>query len=147
MARRIPAEAYEDYLAMGVQRSYRALADRYGVSKVAIYKKAKKEGWQSRLANLERQARERAEEKAIDEMEMIRERQLKEVRFLRARLLQVLRDLPPEMGIRAAAALNIAWKHELLLLGEPTDRDAHTVEEIIRDRLRLARARTGGSTS
>ena len=128
---RIPAGAYEDYLALGTQRSYRALAERYGVSKTAINKRAQKEDWQERLAELERQARERAEEKAVDEMGAVRERHLKEARFLQARALQALKDLSPEKGIRAAAALNIAWKHELLLLGEPTERQAN-VEELIK---------------
>ena len=27
-----------------------------------------------------------------------------------------MKDLPPEKGVRAASALNVAWKHELLLL-------------------------------
>jgi hypothetical protein len=128
---RIPPSAYEDYLAMGTERSYQALADRYGVSKTAIVKKAKKERWQDRIAEVERKARELAEEKAIDELEAVRQRQLKESRFLLARSLQVLKDQPPERGIRAASAINVAWKHELLLLGEPTERQAN-VEELIK---------------
>ena len=116
------AGAYEDYLAMGAERSYQVLADRYGVSKTAIVKRAKKEQWQDRIADLEQQARERAEEKAVDELEAVRQRHLKEARFLQARALQALKALPPERGIRAAAALSIAWKHELLILGEPTER-------------------------
>jgi hypothetical protein len=128
---RIPPSAYEDYLAMGTERSYQALADRYGVSKTAIVKKAKKERWQDRIAEVERKARELAEEKAVDELEAVRQRQLKESRFLLARSLQVLKDQPPERGIRAASAINVAWKHELLLLGEPTERQAN-VEELIR---------------
>ena len=128
---RIPPGAYEAYLEQGAERSYQALADRYGVSKTAIVKKAKKERWQERIAELERKARERAEEKAVDELEAVRQRQLKESRFLLARSLQVLKTQPPERGIRAAAAINIAWKHELLLLGEPTERQAN-VEELIK---------------
>jgi hypothetical protein len=128
---RIPPSAYEAYLEQGAERSYQALADRYGVSKTAVAKKAKKERWQERIAEIERKARERAEEKAVDELEAVRQRQLKESRFLLARSLQVLKSQAPEKGIRAAAALNIAWKHELLLLGEPTERQAN-VEELIK---------------
>src|SRR5688572_27623752 len=128
---RIPPGAYEAYLEQGAERSYQALADRYGCSKTAIVKKAKKERWQERIAEIERKARERAEEKAVDELEAVRQRQLKESRFLLARSLQVLKSQPPERGIRAAAAINIAWKHELLLLGEPTERQAN-VEELIK---------------
>ena len=67
----------------------------------------------------------------MDELEAVRQRQLKESRFLLARSLQVLKDEPPERGIRAASAINVAWKHELLLLGEPTERQAN-VEELIK---------------
>jgi len=49
MVRRIPPDAYEQYLEMGTDRSYQVLADRYGVSKTAIVKRAKKEGWQERI--------------------------------------------------------------------------------------------------
>lgn len=132
---RIPNHAYEDYLELGTERSYQALADRYGVSKTAVVNRARKERWQERLAELERQARERAEEKAVDEMEKVRQRHLKEARFLQSRALQALKDQPPEKGIRAAGALNIAWKHELLLLGEPTERQAN-VQELIRKETR-----------
>ena len=131
MVRRIPSDAYEDYLDMGTERSYQALADRYGVSKTAIVKRAKKERWQERIAEIERQARERAEEKAVDELEAVHKRQLQGTRFLQACGLRVLKELPPERAIRAASALNIAWKHELLLLGEPTERQAN-VEELIK---------------
>jgi len=126
---RVPKGAYADYLALGPGRSYQALAERYGVSKTAVVNRAKKERWRDRIAELERQALERAEKKAVDEMEAVRERHLTEARFLQARALQVLKDQPPERAVRAAAALSIAWKHELLLLGEPTERQA-SIEEI-----------------
>lgn len=129
---RIPASAYEDYLAMGAERSYSELALRYGVSKTAISKRAKRDDWQGRIREVERLAAERAEEAALNELSAVRERHLKEARYLRTRALQALRDLPPEKGIRAATALATAWRHELLILGEPTERQA-SVEETIRD--------------
>ena len=60
----------------------------------------------------------------------MRERQLKEARVLEGRALLALQTLPPEKAYKAAAMLQIAWRHELLLLGEPTDRQASTIEEI-----------------
>ncbi|HKX45969.1 MAG TPA: hypothetical protein VJP77_04655 [Planctomycetota bacterium] len=128
---RVPAHAFDDYVALGPDRSYRELARRYSCSKTAISKKAMAEDWQGKLAELESKARVKFEEKAVDQLEAVRERHLKEARFLQSRALQALRDLPPEKGIRAAAALGVAWRHELLLLGEPTERQAN-VEELIR---------------
>lgn len=127
---RIPSSAYEDYLALGANRSYQVLADRLGVSKTAITNKAKREKWQERIAALEEEGRRKAEAKALDEIEKVRERHLKEARFLQARALQALRDLPPEKGVRAANALATAWRHELLILGEPTERQASVEEKI-----------------
>lgn len=136
---RVPSTAYEDYLALGEERSYRALAEQLGVSRTAIVNRAKKEKWQERIAALEREARRLMEEQAVNEMKAVRARHLKEARFLQARALQVLRDQPPERGIRAATALAAAWKHELLLLGEPTERSANVEELIKRETQELLR--------
>ena len=122
MGRKLPEQAYEHYLELGVERSYQTVADHYGVSKAAVVNRAKRDDWQGRLRRIEREARERTERKAVDDMEAVRERQLKSARYLQARALEALRDLPPAQAGRVAQALNIAWKHELLLLGEPTDR-------------------------
>ena len=129
MSRKIPPEAFHFYAEMGVERSYQAVADQYGVSKVAVVKRAKKENWQARLRELEGRAREEADKKAVDSLEVVHARQLKASRYLQARAVEAMTGLPPEKAIKAASALNIGWKHELLLLGEPTERQAN-VEEI-----------------
>ena len=135
MTRKIPPEAFHHYAEMGLDRSYQAVADHYGVSKVAVVKRAKKENWQSRLRELEERAREKADKKVIDSLEVVHARQLKAARYLQAKAVEVMKNSPPEKAVRAASALNIAWKHELLLLGEPTERQAN-VEEIIKQETR-----------
>ena len=127
--KRLPREAVDAYLTMGADRSYQAVADKFGVSKTSVVARAQKEDWQGRLQRLEAEAHEKAERKAVEDMQAVRARQLKAARFLQARALEALQSLPAEKGVRAAAALSIAWKHELLLLGEPTERQAN-VEEI-----------------
>lgn len=127
--RRLPADAFSFYAALGPDRSYQALAERFGVSKAAVGRKAKEERWQERVTEMEEKARETSEEEAVDELKAVHERQLQAARFLQARAIEALKKLPPEKGIRAASALQTAWKHELLLLGEPTERQAN-VEEI-----------------
>ena len=129
--RKLPADAFEHYLSLGVDRSYRAVAEHFGVTKVTVVNRAKQEHWQDRLREIERQSREHAEKQAVDEMDVVRARQLKESRVLQARAIQALKDLPPEKGLKvAAAALQIGWKQELLLLGEATERSEVSVEEI-----------------
>ena len=129
MTRKIPPEAFHFYAEMGVERSYQAVADHYHVSKVAVTKRAKKENWQSQLLELEGKAREEADKKAVDSLEVVHARQLKATRYLQSKAVEAMKSLPPEKAVKAAAALNIGWKHELLLLGEPTERHAN-LEEI-----------------
>lgn len=131
---RLPDDAYTVYAAMGADRSYQAVADRYGVSKGAVGKRAKKENWAAKVAELERRAAEESEAKAVEEMKAVKKRQLNAARVLQARAAQVLQSLPPERALRAASALQIGWKHELLLLGEPTERQAN-IEEITKREL------------
>lgn len=131
---RLPPEAFETYAALGPDRSYQALAGRYGVSKTAVNRRAKEERWQERLEVLERRARQESEDRIVEELKAVKERQLQGARFLQARALEALKSLPPERGIRAANALATAWKHELLLLGEATERQEN-VEEITKREL------------
>ena len=133
--RKLPTDSFEFYLSLGMGRSYQAVADRYSVSKQAVTNRASKEGWQERIAELERIAREQFEADARSEMKAVRERQLKAARALQGKALEMLRDLPAEKAIKAASALNVGWKHELLLLGEPTERAA-SVEDVTRREVR-----------
>ena len=134
MNRKLPRNAFDFYVELGAERSYQTVADRFGVTKVAVVSCAKRENWQERLRVLDAEARERADRKAVETLEAVRERQLKAARFLMAKAVEAMQKLPAEHAIRAASALNIAWKHELLLLGEPTDRQAN-VEEITKREL------------
>ena len=133
--RKLPTESFEYYLGLGVGRSYQLVANHYSVSKVAVTNRGKKEGWQARIAELEQVAREQFEDEARSEMKAVRDRQLKAARALQGKAIEALRDLPPERAVKVASALSIGWKHELLLLGEPTERNAN-VEEVTRREVR-----------
>ena len=54
MNRKIPSDAFEQYVALGPGRSYEALRKVFGVNKRSIVKLATKEKWQERLAGIER---------------------------------------------------------------------------------------------
>jgi len=134
--RKLPTEAFDHYVSLGLERSYQAVADRYGVSKVAVVNRAKAEDWQGRLKKIDAEARSRSEKKAVEDLEAVRDRQLKATRLVQTRALEAIRSLPPDRAVKAAAVLNIAWKHELLLLGEPLDRTEMSVEEVTREEMR-----------
>ncbi len=133
--RKLPSDAFEHYLGLGVARSYQAVAEHYSVTKATVTNRAKREGWQDRVSELERMAREQFEQEARSELKAVRERHLKGARALQGKALEALRDLPPERAVRVASALSVAWKHELLILGEPTERTAN-VEEVTRREMR-----------
>jgi hypothetical protein len=128
--KRLPPEAYEHYVELGPTRSYEAVAKRYGVSKVTVVSHAAKENWQGRLKAAEEKVREEQNKKAVDTLQAVKDRQLQEARILEHRALEALKVLPPEKASKAALMLQIAWRHELLLLGEPTERSELSVEEI-----------------
>jgi hypothetical protein len=128
--KRLPPEAFDHYLELGADRSYDAVALKYGVSRITVLRHAEKHRWQARLREAERGAREQSNKKAVDTLQVVKERQLTEARILEHRALEALKTLPPEKAGKAAAMLNIAWKHELLLLGEPSERTELTVEEV-----------------
>ena len=107
------------------------MADHFGVAKGTVFQRAKKEDWPERIRALEKDARQKSEKRAHDALEAVRERQLKQARFLQGQALSAMKELSPKDAVKMAAALAIGWKHELLLLGEPTERAAN-VEEIVK---------------
>jgi len=127
---KIPENAFETYVAMGPDRSYQALADKLGVDKRSITRLAASENWAGRLAKIQEDARSATDKRLVADLQAVRERQLQQARFLQGQALKAMKELSPKDAVKIAAALNIGWKHELLLLGEPTDRQASTVEEI-----------------
>ena len=120
---KIPDDAFETYVAMGPGRSYQALADKIGADKRSITRLAAKEKWVERLSKIQKDARAATDRKLATDMQAMRERQLMEARALRGTALKAMKELPPERALKAvASALAIAWKQELLLLGDPTER-------------------------
>jgi len=131
VANKLPLEAFEYYAGLGPSRSYQAVADHFKVAKGTVFQRAKKEDWPERIRALEKDARQKSEKRAQDALEAVRERQLKQARFVQAQALSAMKEATPKDAVKIAAALAIGWKHELLLLGEPTERSAN-VEEIVR---------------
>jgi len=127
-----PAEAFEFYVGLGPDRSYQRVADEFGVSKRAVTKLAARERWQQRVAELERQAREGAEKKALESLEGMNLRHLKSLKIVQGKALEALRTMPLSTAMEAVRALDMAIRQERLIRGEPSDRTAISVEEVIR---------------
>ncbi len=132
---KIPPDAFEYYVALGPGRSYRTVADRYGVTKRAVTKHAAREGWTSRLEKIEQEAREKSDGKLVEVLGEMRDRHLKTVRAMNARALTALKQYPLSSGMEAMRAAELAIKLERLIVGEPSERTELTVEEVTKREL------------
>ena len=129
---RLPQDAFQQYVNLGPGRSYDALAQQLGAAKRSITRLAARERWQERLVKIETEARERLDEKMVETMEVINARHLKIFRAVLAKGLQALQAMPLSTAEAAVRAIEVAVRGERLVLGEPTDRTAVSVEDIIK---------------
>ena len=133
MSRRIPPDAFDIYYAMGATRGYKGLAQRFGVSKRSIVKVATREKWQERITELERKARERSDNKLLESIEAMHTRHIKTLQAVHARALEALRSMPLESAMQAVRAIEIVIREERVARGEPSDRQAVNVAELIKN--------------
>jgi carbamoylphosphate synthase small subunit len=117
---------------LGAGRSYAAVAAKFGVSKRAVTKRAEKEGWQKRVAELETKARQAVEKRAVESLEQMNERHLLSLKVVQGKALEALRKMPLDSAIDAVRALDLGIRQERLIRGEPSDRTAISVEDTIR---------------
>jgi len=131
VASKLSADAFEYYLSLGNDRTYSAVAKHFGVSKRAVTKRAAKENWQDRIAELERKAHEAAEKQAFESLKAMAIRHVRICKTIQKKALEALQAMPLQNSMDAIRALNIALKQERLARGEPTERTAN-VEEVVR---------------
>ena len=132
MSTRIPPDAFDFYFSLGSDRSYQSVADRYGVTKRAVTKVAAREGWQRRAADLESQVREATDKKTVETLEQMNSRHLKSLKIIQGKALEALRSMPIESAMDAVRSLGLSIKQERLVRGEPGDRTAISMEEIVK---------------
>lgn len=132
MARKIPKDAFEFYVGLGPDRSYQVVADHFGVTKRAVTDRARQEQWQQKVAEIEAKARQNAEQRLMEALEDMNARHIKSLRIVQARALEALRNMPLQTAMEAVRALDVAIRQERLIRGEPSDRTAIQVEDVIR---------------
>jgi len=84
------------------------------------------------VIELERKAREGAEKRALDSLEGMNLRHLKSLKIIQGKALEALRSMPLATAMEAVRALEMAIRQERLIRGEPSDRTAISVEEVVR---------------
>ncbi len=132
MARKIPPDAFDRYLALGPSRSYSALAKTIGVSKQAVVQRATREGWKQRAIDIEKKARDAADRRAIETLESMNARHLKIAQAMQSKALGALQSVVLNSGADAMRGLDMAVKLERLVRGEPSERTALAIEEVIK---------------
>ncbi len=132
MARKLPPDAFSYYAGLGPERSYQAVAGHYDVSKQSVTKLAVRESWQQRLEDIERKARENVDQRAAESLEVMNERHLKTLQVIQRKALETLRTMPLATAMEAVRALDMSIVKERLVRGEPSDRTAVAVEDVIR---------------
>ena len=132
MSRRIPEDAFALYYSLGPDRSYQSVAEEYGVSKQAVAKLAKKEGWLDRVRAIDADAQQKVDQHIAETVEDMHTRHLKMLKIVQAKGLEALKTMPLSSAMEAVRALDMTIKQERLIRGEPTDRAAVSVEDTIR---------------
>ena len=130
--RKLPPDAFDFYYSLGPGRSYAAVGQKYGASKRAVTRLAVQEGWQQRIVEVERRARERTDTKVVESIEAMQTRHIKTLQAVLGKALEALRSLPLASGMEAVRAIEMVIRQERLARGEATERTALNVEEIIK---------------
>ena len=132
MARKIPPDAFEFYFGLGPDRSYQAVADKYGVSKRAITSVASREGWQARMLKIDRESREKSDHRAVEALDAVREKHLGALQFVLGKAIEALRSMPLDTAMEAVRAIEMVIRQERLVRGDPTDRAEIDVAEVVK---------------
>ena len=130
-AKKIPAEAFDAYVALGEGRSYQRIAEIYNCSKQAVTIRANREKWQTRLTELHAKARIEREQRAQKTLAELSLHHLKLWEVVERRALEGLRSFPITSAMDAVKALDLATKNIRLIRGEPTER-TESLETVIK---------------
>jgi hypothetical protein len=133
--RKLPPDAFTFYASLGPQRSYQAVADKYSVSKRAVTGMADREKWQERMAEIERKARDKADEKVQESLEEMNVRHLKVLRFIQNKSIEALRSMPIENAMDAVRAFGLCLDKERTIRGEPSDHTQVDIAQVTRDEM------------
>lgn len=142
MRPRIPADAFERYVALGASRTYQALADALGISKRTVVRHAIAEGWQDRLVRIERQGLAQAEARLAETAAAVAERHLRVIRAIQGKALQALQAQPLGSGMEAVRALDLAIKAERVILGDAEGPDGAAADGLVVGTWRRGRGRS-----
>ena len=128
--RKLPADVFERYYAMGPARSYRVLARELGVNTSTIQRVAGTEKWQERVQALEAEAQREREAELVHERAKIDKSHRRALRLILSKALRALKTKEFNTAEQATRGVEAAIKLHRLIEGESTE-NVKTIEEII----------------
>lgn len=132
MNKRLPPDAFGFYVALGAVRSYQAVADHFEVHKRTVVRTADRENWNERLEAIETEARVSADKQLAKELGDAHLRHRKILAAMASRAARALQEFPLTSGMEGMRGAALVIKLERLLMGEPTERTALDIEQVIR---------------
>lgn len=132
MNKKIPPDAFSYYWSLGPERTYQAVAEKYEVSRRAVTAIATSENWQKRISEIEKKAQDAVDQNLSESLEKMTERHIKIAKLIQKKALEALKTMPLGSAMDSIRALDMGIKQERLFRGEPTDRSAVAVEDVIK---------------
>jgi hypothetical protein len=126
---KIPAGAFEAYAALGPGRSHEKLAEMFGASKRAVTRRAVKERWAERLAEVEAKAAEEVGRRLLDDEVGMRLEHISAARALMKKAMAALEAMPIESAGDAVKMVLAAVKVERLAREATQHRVALQIEK------------------
>ncbi len=83
-------EPFQLFLAMGNERSFKKVADHYGVDPAQVTRRAQRERWLERLAPVEQVVAQRTQEQIVESLVDMRKRHAQVARDIQARAMEAL---------------------------------------------------------
>ena len=123
MAKKLADDAFEFYFALGSERSYEAVAAKYGVTKKTVSRRATEEGWVERLEEVKSQAKAKSNDRLSETIAEMHTRHLKMLKAVQGRALKAVQEHPLNTGIQGMRMIEMAIKMERLIRAEPNERD------------------------
>ncbi len=132
---KVPPDAFALYVAMGPDRSYEQVGKHFGLNKRTILRAARRDRWQERLEEIERQAQQDTDAKLAKSIHEANMRHRKLLMAVAARAAQALQQFELKSAMEAVRAAEVAVKLERLMLGEATETRSISVEQVSRDEI------------
>lgn len=132
---KVPPDAFALYVAMGPDRSYEQVGKHYGLHKRTVLRAARRDRWQERLEEIERQAQQDTDAKLAKSIHEANMRHRRLLTAVAARAAQALAQFELKSAMEAVRAAEVAVKLERLMLGEATETRSISVEQVSRDEI------------